>query len=260
MENHNTCLSNAVTNINAATHDLARSCEYSLIRAGTTLAIGATVAGLSVQHAASRFATHSQAPRPRSHGHTDAIDSSAWHDACTRVLEQMGVGVIACDESLRVLAANQQGARLLARFCEAACVGTVLPASIADAARNWLADSRPGLRERPLRLTSPNRSLSVRANFAQPGSSPVFLTISMLRDAVCDDLLREAMRTAWELSARDIRLVMLVREGKSNHEIADELRLTYGTVKAYLHGLFERLEIHRRTELIARVEGLRAGA
>lgn len=61
------------------------------------------------------------------------------------------------------------------------------------------------------------------------------------------------------LTPRDRKLVGLVARGLRNREIAEELGVTEGTVKVYLHSIFEKLGVSTRTELAVRVaeEGLR---
>ncbi len=51
------------------------------------------------------------------------------------------------------------------------------------------------------------------------------------------------------LSRREMQLVLLVRQAKTNKEIAAELCLSPGTAKQYLHVLFRKLGIRNRTEL-----------
>ena len=62
------------------------------------------------------------------------------------------------------------------------------------------------------------------------------------------------------LSPRERKLVVLVARGLRNREIAAELGITEGTVKVYLHGIFEKLGVASRTELAIRAgeEGLRS--
>jgi two-component system nitrate/nitrite response regulator NarL len=60
------------------------------------------------------------------------------------------------------------------------------------------------------------------------------------------------------LTPRDRKLVALVAQGKRNREIAAEIGITEGTVKVYLHNIFEKLGVTSRTELAIRAaeEGL----
>jgi two-component system nitrate/nitrite response regulator NarP len=54
------------------------------------------------------------------------------------------------------------------------------------------------------------------------------------------------------LSPRERQLVALVALGRRNREIAQELGITEGTVKVYLHAIFDKLGVANRTELAVR--------
>lgn len=54
------------------------------------------------------------------------------------------------------------------------------------------------------------------------------------------------------LSPRERELVGLVSKGMRNREIAEELGVTEGTVKVYLHAVFEKTGVVNRTELAIR--------
>ena len=54
------------------------------------------------------------------------------------------------------------------------------------------------------------------------------------------------------LTQRERKLVMLVARGLRNRDIAAELGITEGTVKVYLHAIFEKLGVANRTELAVR--------
>lgn len=54
------------------------------------------------------------------------------------------------------------------------------------------------------------------------------------------------------LSPRERELVQLVRQGLRNRDIADRLGITEGTVKVYLHSVFEKTGVANRTELAIR--------
>ena len=54
------------------------------------------------------------------------------------------------------------------------------------------------------------------------------------------------------LAPRERQLVDFVRQGLRNREIAEALGVTEGTVKAYLHAIFEKLGVSSRTELAIR--------
>ena len=56
------------------------------------------------------------------------------------------------------------------------------------------------------------------------------------------------------LAPRERQLVAFVRSGLRNREIADRLGVTEGTVKAYLHAVFEKVRVSSRTELAIRAD------
>ena len=62
------------------------------------------------------------------------------------------------------------------------------------------------------------------------------------------------------LAPRERQLVGFVRRGLRNREIAEQLGVTEGTVKVYLHAIFEKLGVNSRTELAIRAEELLAGS
>jgi two-component system nitrate/nitrite response regulator NarP len=66
-------------------------------------------------------------------------------------------------------------------------------------------------------------------------------------------LARAGKRSAHRaLAPRERQLVDFVRQGMRNREIAAQLGVTEGTVKAYLHAIFEKLGVSSRTELAIR--------
>lgn len=70
-------------------------------------------------------------------------------------------------------------------------------------------------------------------------------------------LQEEAARSAASrdrslLSPRETDLVKLVRQGMRNRDIAEKLGITEGTVKVYLHSVFEKTGVANRTELAIR--------
>lgn len=58
------------------------------------------------------------------------------------------------------------------------------------------------------------------------------------------------------LTRRERELVDLVRQGLRNRDIAAELGVTEGTVKVYLHAIFDKFQVDNRTELAMRAADL----
>ena len=56
------------------------------------------------------------------------------------------------------------------------------------------------------------------------------------------------------LAPRELQVIGLVRRGLRNREIAQQLGVTEGTVKSYLHAIFEKLGVGSRTELATRAD------
>jgi LuxR family maltose regulon positive regulatory protein len=54
------------------------------------------------------------------------------------------------------------------------------------------------------------------------------------------------------LSGRELEILRLIAEGLSNQEIADRLYLSLSTVKGHNRQIFDKLQVQRRTEAIAR--------
>jgi DNA-binding CsgD family transcriptional regulator len=62
----------------------------------------------------------------------------------------------------------------------------------------------------------------------------------------------EALAKGTPLSFRERQVVALIRQAKTNKEIAYELCLTEGTIKEYLYRIFRKLAVTNRTELALR--------
>lgn len=61
-------------------------------------------------------------------------------------------------------------------------------------------------------------------------------------------------REVHPLTPRERELISLVRKGLRNRDIAEQLGVTEGTIKVYLHALFEKLGVSSRTELAIRAD------
>ncbi len=59
-----------------------------------------------------------------------------------------------------------------------------------------------------------------------------------------------------KLSGRELEVLLLIAQGLSNREIGDQLFLALSTVKGYNRNIFDKLQVSRRTEAIARARTL----
>lgn len=64
-------------------------------------------------------------------------------------------------------------------------------------------------------------------------------------------------RLAGRLSPREQQVLQLIANGSENKQIARELQLSEATVKTYIRGVFDRLDVSSRAEAVA--VGLRTG-
>jgi DNA-binding NarL/FixJ family response regulator len=69
-------------------------------------------------------------------------------------------------------------------------------------------------------------------------------------------LAQERAASAPPLTRRERELIDLVRQGLRNRDIAAELGVTEGTVKVYLHAIFDKFHVENRTELALRASEL----
>jgi two-component system nitrate/nitrite response regulator NarP len=70
---------------------------------------------------------------------------------------------------------------------------------------------------------------------------------------------KERAARAPSLTPRERELIDLVRQGLRNRDIASQLGVTEGTVKVYLHAIFDKLGVDNRTELAMRAPDLLGG-
>ena len=72
-------------------------------------------------------------------------------------------------------------------------------------------------------------------------------------------LTSTANHVGTQLAPRERQLIAFVRKGLRNREIGEQLGVTEGTVKAYLHAIYEKLGVGNRTELAIRADEFLAG-
>ncbi|MEV0032460.1 response regulator transcription factor [Nocardia sp. NPDC050793] len=75
---------------------------------------------------------------------------------------------------------------------------------------------------------------------------------SVLSPAVASKLMTRVRRADTTLSPREIEVIGLVADGRSNREIAKELFLSETTVKSHLVHIYAKLGVRSRTSAVAR--------
>jgi len=81
-----------------------------------------------------------------------------------------------------------------------------------------------------------------------------------IHHSLMEPLLEEMATTSGKtmrLSPREQQVLQLIADGSENKQIARELGLSEATVKTYVRGVFERLDVSSRAEAVA--VGLRTG-
>jgi len=58
------------------------------------------------------------------------------------------------------------------------------------------------------------------------------------------------------LSPRELEILQLIAQGLSNREISEQLYLALSTVKGHNSNIFDKLQVERRTEAVARAQKL----
>jgi LuxR family maltose regulon positive regulatory protein len=58
------------------------------------------------------------------------------------------------------------------------------------------------------------------------------------------------------LSQRELEVLQLIAQGRSNHEISEQLFLALDTVKGHNRRIYDKLHVQRRTEAVARAREL----
>ena len=75
---------------------------------------------------------------------------------------------------------------------------------------------------------------------------------ALLRHVSATGRSREVEAPRPHFTARQLEVVRLIDSGLSNKEIAQRLHIELPTVKNHLHAIFEKLNVSRRTEAVAR--------
>jgi DNA-binding CsgD family transcriptional regulator len=67
---------------------------------------------------------------------------------------------------------------------------------------------------------------------------------------------RAAQQPVVSLTVREEQVLWLIRQGLTNEEIGDELRLTRSTIQFHVSNILTKLAARNRVEIVARAEQL----
>jgi DNA-binding NarL/FixJ family response regulator len=94
--------------------------------------------------------------------------------------------------------------------------------------------------------STPSEQLAIAIRSLQQGYSQLGPTIAPKVFAQINPLL--AVKSPIELSLREREVLLLIRQGYNNREIAGNLNLTEGTVKNYVTHVLTKLQLRDRTQ------------
>jgi two-component system, NarL family, nitrate/nitrite response regulator NarL len=83
------------------------------------------------------------------------------------------------------------------------------------------------------------------------------LAVSLLERVAALAAERRSVPPTPRLTARELEIVDLIGQGLSNKEIGRRLFIEIATVKNHVHHILEKLEVHRRSDAVARVRASR---
>lgn len=81
------------------------------------------------------------------------------------------------------------------------------------------------------------------------GVALIFISLSLF---FLENLKNNKVDNLTELTAKEKQIFNLIKEGKTNKEIATELFISLSTVKTHINNIFKKLNITKRQELIAK--------
>ena len=179
------------------------------------------------------------------------------------MLEEVPVGLLLLDESLRPLWFNAEAARACAVWNHGERRAAALrarsafrvPVPLADACRALLA-TESGAVPQPQVVSDHARGLHARIRLHSPGANqPPAFHLQLDYRRPCGDRHRPlspgAVALLARLSEREREVAMRVREGLRTAEIAAELRRSPLTIKTQLAAVFAKLGVRGRTRVAA---------
>lgn len=180
------------------------------------------------------------------------------HAACPRdawlvLFDAIELGILVTDPQLeRIRLANQEGAVVLAAFASK----DTLPRILKEASGVEVAEDLPSERfTRAVEVSDPSgQKYFARARQIHLPLPGALLVVNVARPR--HDTVVDLLHTRLGLSRRKCECIALVRAGLHNHEIAVRLGMADGTVRQYLHVIYESLEIDSRAKLVAMVDEL----
>lgn len=101
-----------------------------------------------------------------------------------------------------------------------------------------------------LKRTSPTK-LFENIKEAVSGGAPMSPEVAMRVISLFRDI-RPPERVDYELTPHETRLLKLIVEGHNYTTAADELKVSYNTIKFHMRHIYEKLQVHSKSEAVAK--------
>jgi DNA-binding CsgD family transcriptional regulator len=166
-----------------------------------------------------------------------------------------GPGVLVVDDDMNTVASTPAADRWLGELDVTGLAEGGLPNAIHSVISKLkgleVAVVPAGLMPRTRVPTRSGQWLVVHASRLSSGSSSghIAVVIEQARPAEMAPLIMQA----YGLTGRESQVAQLVARGLTSHEIAGELGITEHTIQEHLKSIFDKVGVHSRRELVARV-------
>ena len=178
-------------------------------------------------------------------------EAAVFREAIARTLPRYGLKVVDAPAGANVVLVDVAAGARVRRLRELApsCSAPLLAINVRDTDEDVLACIEAGAVGYVLQ-NAPVEELAAavrRAVRDEPFASPHVIATLMRRVATLSEEGHHG--TAGSLTSRELEVVELIEQGRSNKEIAAELSIAVTTVKNHVHNILEKLKVHRRGEV-----------
>ena len=106
---------------------------------------------------------------------------------------------------------------------------------------------QPGDRDKATSLLDDTLSISTEL-----GMKPLTEKLSVLKErAGVSNSPRSAPKNPGGLTEREVEVLMLAAQGRTNREIAEELSISIRTVQNHIHNIYDKIDVRNRAEATA---------
>jgi DNA-binding CsgD family transcriptional regulator len=172
----------------------------------------------------------------------------AANDLSGFVLESCPLGILVYDRSVQVAFRNAAAARFLERHVLPAEVPVVAGNILSALAEGTIGQKFPGQVCFTRGLGQPSRRWTFRFAFRERPSPLVCVFLAEVTASSQVDL--DVVRREFRLTRREIDLVRLVLDGRTNGEISGEFGIVEQTVKDHLSNVYRKIGVKNRVALL----------